>query len=62
MEIEKYDFDNVSRLINELQPMLDSKKNISDVLHKALNYLHEITEKINKEIVEIKKDIESHKP
>ena len=28
MEIEKYDFDNVSRLIDELQPMLDSKKNI----------------------------------
>ena len=59
--LESIDIVSKIDIVNSFMSVLDSKKNISDVLHKALNYLHEITEKINKEIVEIKKDIELHK-
>ena len=59
--LEAIDIVSKIDIVNSFMSVLDSKKNMSDVLHKALNYLHEITEKINKEISDIKKEIEIHK-
>ena len=59
--LESIDIISKVDIVNSFMSLLDSKKKMSDMVHKALNYLHEITEKINKEITEIKKDIETHK-
>ena len=48
--------DIVNSFVNEIEP-----QNHNDTIKKALKYLHEILEKINLEIENIKKEIETHK-
>lgn len=59
--LDELDIKSKIDIVNSLMKTVDKKKKISDVLHKSLNYLHEIIDKINLEIKDISKEIEEHK-
>jgi peptidoglycan hydrolase CwlO-like protein len=58
--IEELDIKSKIDIVNDLIKDID-EENINDCIHKALHYLHEIIDLINKEIEEINNDITEHK-
>ena len=57
--IEELDLTSKIDIINDLIKDVD-KENINDIIHKAIHYLHDIIETINKEVEDIKKEIKEH--
>ena len=58
--IEELDLMSKIDIINSLINDIDSK-NINDIIHKVIHYLHMIIDTIKQEIEEIKKEIKEHK-
>ena len=58
--IEELDLMSKIDIINSLINDIDSK-NINDIIHKVIHYLHVIIDTIKQEIEEIKKEIKEHK-
>ena len=59
--LDELDLRSKIDIVSSLMSHIDNNDNMSDVLHKSLNYLHNIIDKINNEIKEICKGIEQHK-
>ena len=57
--IEELDLTSKIDIINDLIKDVD-KEDINDIIHKAIHYLHDIIETINKEVEDIKKEIKEH--
>jgi len=57
--IEELDLTSKIDIINDLIKDVD-KENINNIIHKAIHYLHDIIETINKEVEDIKKEIKEH--
>ena len=57
--IEELDLTSKIDIINDLIKDVD-KKDINNIIHKAIHYLHDIIETINKEVEDIKKEIKEH--
>lgn len=57
--IEELDLTSKIDIINDLIKDID-KEDINDIIHKAIHYLHDIIETINKEVEDIKKEIKEH--
>jgi hypothetical protein len=57
--IEELDLTSKIDIINDLIKDVD-KEDINNIIHKAIHYLHDIIETINKEVEDIKKEIKEH--
>ena len=59
--LEDLDINPKISTINSLMIQIEAKDHISDTVHICLNNLHDIIDKIHKEIIEIEKEIEIDK-